>query len=91
MNKQITLGQMLSSIVALVVAIVGGWILLKTEVATLQSNQVQTERRVEQVESKIKSEDIERAIDRKESQQQREEMLRLLYDIKIELEKKKNR
>jgi len=91
MNKQITLGQMLGSVLTLVMAIVGGWIVLKTEVAQLHTNQNSNTQRIEVVERKLVLEDAEKKSERKEQEQYREETLKLLYEIKIEMERKKNR
>lgn len=84
MNKQITIGQLLGSAVSLLMAIVSGWIVLRTEVAELKSTARTYDKRIENVEIK------QRAYDQ-EQREYRDEVLKVLYEIKIELERKENR
>lgn len=90
-TRQVTLGQLLTAIAAILIAGITGWISISVKVegiATTQANQVQ---RVNLVEQKAIIIDADRKIEIGEQQKFREETLKLLYEIKIELAKKQDR
>ncbi len=89
MNKQVTLGQMLASIVTIIVAMFTGWMTLKSDVSTWIANQKNTQDRITRTELDLKDMQAEHDKDREKTDQQYREIMNTLYEIKITVEKNK--
>ena len=84
MKNQVTLGQVIGSVVSIVIAILAAWITLKTQVTTLEETAKSNIRRIESLERR---EDLME--DKREKDM--EEIRNSLYEIKIAIEKKKDK
>lgn len=91
MSRQITIGQLIGSIITVILAIAGAWYTLSTEVTTLKTNQSVNVQRFENIERKMATDDAEKKLELREQQEYRDETLKLLYEIKLELQKKQDK
>ena len=78
MNRQVTWGQLIGSLVTIVLAIFAAWGVLKTEVVTLKTSSAVMEERMKNVETKQTKDDAQRAIDRDKDEKFREEVRKSL-------------
>lgn len=84
MNKIPTLGQMIGSIVAILLALLSGWIILKTEVAESKVRINSMEARQERYEQEVREQRAKQDV-------YQERVLNSLNEIKIDLNNKRNR
>ena len=84
MGKQITLGQLLASVVSLIIAGLTAWGTLRADVSEWKQNQINNERRIELLEREMKEQKTVRDADMKEIRD-------ALYEIKISINNKKDR
>lgn len=84
MGKQITLGQLLASVVSLIIAGLTAWGTLRADVSEWKQNQINNERRIEFLEREMKEQKTIRDADMKEIRD-------ALYEIKISINNKKDR
>lgn len=84
MKNQVTLGQVIGSVVTMLVAMLTAWITLKTQVTTLEETAKSNIRRIES---------LERREDMMEDKREKDmaEIRDALYEIKIAVEKKKDK
>lgn len=84
MGKQITIGQLLASVVSLIIAGLTAWGTLKADVSEWKSKQVDYIRRIEMLEREMHDQKEIRDADMKE-------IRNALYEIKISINNKKDR
>lgn len=91
MNKQVTPGQLISSIVTIVMALITAWMTMKADVATLKTKQdvmqAELDGRIKAVEQKQVKNDADDAIERDKADKFREEMRNKMTEILIQVKK----
>lgn len=84
MGKQITLGQLMASVISLIIAGLTAWGTLRADVSEWKQNQINNERRIDLLEREMKEQKTVRDADMKEIRE-------ALYEIKISINNKKDR
>ena len=84
MSKQITLGQLMASVVSMIIAGLTAWGTLRADVTEWRNNQINDLRRIELLEREMKEQKGIRDGDMKEIRD-------ALYEIKISINNKKDR